>query len=216
MLKIVLLCPLIGLGQTQGGANMEVAGIALPSMEVGLAGYESQGATRDPLPAMDVLDSLAGLVFFKGGDYDLSWNPQTQELEASLPGTDIQIAVSTGIDAVGRQTFQILIPDENPLTGWVDVDVPHQRVMVSEDQDMTRTVFQLSGPDSYGMRSINSVVAQAFCTCTGTDGSHHNLCTHDQCRDAAECRIELSNGNHDEGTCYDVTSGGVSIGPAQP
>lgn len=213
MFMIVFLCQLVGFGLTPVDANAEVVGNILPSMDVVLAQYESQLATADPLQAMEVLDSLASGVFWKLGDYDLSWNPQTQELEASLQGTDVQIEISTGIDALGRQTFQILVPDEGPITGWVDVDIARKRIIISEDKNITRIGLQLSELDSYGMRSVLSV-GLLFCTCHQQNGTNHNLCTHKQCDDAASCRIELGGGVHAEGTCFDVVGGGFSIAQA--
>lgn len=141
---------------------------ALVEMDTVLGEYQAQAASRDPLEAMSVLDALGGVVLWKLEGYDISWNSQDQTLAVSLNGLAVP-DVAAGIDAEGRQAFVIPLPDsEDFLTGWVDVDTVHNRVIL-RSTSLPIDMFIPIASDDDGLLSLSPSVGLG-CACVDAQG----------------------------------------------
>lgn len=149
-------------------AEATLVDAALVEMDGVLAEYQAQVASSDPLEAMSVLDAIGNVVLWKLEGYDISWSPQDQTLQVFLDGVAAP-DVAVGIDAQGRQAFVIPLPDsEDFLTGWVDVDMVHNRVIM-RSTSLPIDVFVAFAPNGDGTINLSPSVGLG-CACVDAAG----------------------------------------------
>lgn len=172
------------------------------------AEYEAQVATRDPLEAIAVLDSLTNHVLWSLDGYVLRWSATEQRVDVFLDGVPVE-GVSTGIDEVGRQVFEVPMPDAAPITGWIDVDVPHNRLVMGA-ASISRVAGLTDNDD--GTRSVVTI-ADRTCDCTKPGGKIIGFCAKNEyCTNNLGCNVQNTEGQcifHDVPDC-----GANSIQPA--
>lgn len=194
LLQLVLASP-AQVAQISSTANLDLPEVTLVEVDNALVEYQAQVASRDPLEAMAVLDAIGNVIFWRLEGYDISWNPQDQTLAVSLNGLAAP-DVATGLDAEGRQAFVIPLPDsEDFLTGWVDVDMAHNRVIMRSTSLPIDIFIPFAAEDDGTMLLIGPTGKGCACVSNGT---MVQWCTYrSYCVDRNPC----TNGHGAQGDC---------------